>query len=117
MSHNEQCTRPGAISRALQAYPDVRVWLVFMYAEADYPSKLRAVLESEHPDKRFIFEGEVAMNRQFPQDNYFTFLMGKVLSSEAFVNVETHLCQRQSEPKIILGGTVNGLYLMRSASP
>mmetsp|Transcript_74372 Transcript_74372/g.229836 ORF Transcript_74372/g.229836 Transcript_74372/m.229836 type:complete len:143 (+) Transcript_74372:323-751(+) len=116
MGPNTACTSPGAIYGQVAKHNSYPTWLVFAYAEAPYLAGLRATLKPLR--RHFVFEDDVVFNDAFKDDNYFTFLVGRYLHSQADTIVETHMCGFASQPTVFTKSPgLEGLYLARGEEP
>lgn len=109
-------TTPKAIHAEIAKNAGLRTWLFFVYAEKGYIEELRTLLEPLR--LKLLFEDEVALNEHYPQDNYFTYVLGKHLSSQAQLVLETDSYTGDSAPSVHSPADVqaDGLYLGREES-
>mmetsp|Transcript_127090 Transcript_127090/g.395541 ORF Transcript_127090/g.395541 Transcript_127090/m.395541 type:complete len:412 (-) Transcript_127090:137-1372(-) len=108
---NAQCTTPNAIYRQVAEHDHYTTWLFFMYAEEGYREKLREKLAPL--GRRLLFEGEVELSGQFPEDNYYAYLLGKYLNGGADVILESHVCLHPDRPEILTAVPDHGIFLSR----
>jgi len=85
----EPRTRLDKVKLHIAKHSDIRTWLIFTYSEEGYTEKLRERLAPL--GVKLLFEDEVVLNVDFPKDNYFTYVVGKYLSSQADVIIETDM--------------------------
>jgi len=114
LQSNMDCTAPEKIYEQIAQARQFKTWLVFMYAEEGYRQKLRARLKPL--GVKLLFEDEVVLNDLFPEDNYFTYLLGKYLNGGAQTIIETHMCRAGTPPRIYASTNVDshGIFLTRS---
>jgi len=114
LQSNANCTAPHKIYEQLARGQQLQTWLFFMYAEEAYSRALRARLAPL--GRRLLFEDEVVLNDVFPEDNYFTYLLGKYLNGGAQMIVETHLCTGSGRPTVFFGSSISshGIFMVRN---
>jgi len=108
MRGNANCTAPDAIYNAVSRQDNYTTWLVTAYAEPGYVELLEERLRPL--GRRFLFEDRLVMNTEHPEDNYFTYILGKYITGTAATIIETHECSGRPEPHT-LSGNRDGLYL------
>jgi len=110
---NKNCTDPATIYHELAKGPKLHTWLFFMYAEETYSKALRAQLAPL--GRRLLFEDDVVLNDHFPEDNYFTYLVGKYLNGGAETIIETHMCGGGT-PHVFNGSSISnhGIFMARN---
>lgn len=120
--HVRRCDRLGgtegrtslsAISSTVAKHTDFHTWIFYTYTEEGYIQKLRAALAPL--GLKLLFEDEVVLNSRFPKDNYFTYVLGKYLSSRAGLILETDHFGPGTAPVELRPGDVHdgGVFLSR----
>mmetsp|Transcript_72250 Transcript_72250/g.205148 ORF Transcript_72250/g.205148 Transcript_72250/m.205148 type:complete len:409 (+) Transcript_72250:101-1327(+) len=109
---NKKCTEPARIRKNIEDFPNVTTWVIFHYAEEGYTGKLKGILKNM-TGHTFLFEEDMVLNTAFPDDNYFTYMVGKIIEGGASRIVETHGCMYSGNARAIHGPT-NGLVLRQA---
>jgi len=100
------------IRQQLRRKPDISTWVFFVYAEEGYAKRLKKALQPL--GKKLLFEDEVVLNSAFPRDNYFSYVLGKYLNSQAKFVVETDSYGPQPVGRTHEDLLRDGVYLTRS---
>lgn len=117
LTSNRMCTQPQAILQSIrEARKDLTTWVFFMYAEPGYREALNETLAPL--SLKLIFEDGSLLNDAHPEDNYFSYLLGKYLNGGAETVLETHSCSRQGKAYVLDGKGLesHGIYLAREVA-